>query len=214
MKVLKIVPHSWKFLNNHENICIVCKSGLFHIILNSLSIILSQLHYCQSILIIKMKKMKQPEREGGFPKSTEISWSAAIMWIKCGISGENGKKWEQEEIKIGIWNRNCQDVLLEHLEQKNRTGPERITRLISGYKFINFTRFVKKCSILVRISLIGQWSFWIEDDHFRIENLKIQDKINWYLIRIWLSWNILVSRISEESPLTLSVRVVSMSKCS
>ena len=124
------------------------------------------------------------------------------------------KKWEQEEIKIGIWNRNCQDVLLEHLEQKNRTGPERITRLISGYKFINFTRFVKKCSILVRISLIGQWSFWIENDHFRIENLKIQDKINWYLIRIWLSWNILVSRISEESPLTLSVRVVSMSKCS
>ena len=166
MKVLKIVPHSWKFLNNHENICIVCKSGLFHIILNSLSIILSQFHYCQSILIIKMKKMKQPEREGGFPKSTEISWSAAIMWIKCGKSGEIGTKLSPKGNKIGIRNRNCQDVLFEHLEQKNRTGPERITRLISGYKFINFTRFVKKCSILVRISLIGHSTFWIKNNQF------------------------------------------------
>lgn len=159
--------------------------------------------------------MKQPEREGGFPKSTEISWSAAIMWIKCGKSGEIGTKLSPKGNKIGIRNRNCQDVLLEHLEQKNRTGPERITRLISGYKFINFTRFVKKCSILVRISLIGHSTFWIKNDQFfeKFSN-SIWDKINWYLIRIWLSWNILVSRISEESPLTLSVRVVSMSKCS
>ena len=155
MKVLKIVPHSWKFLNNHENICIVCKSGLFHIILNSLSIILSQFSLLSKHTNNKNEKIwnSRKGREGF--QNLDLK-SLDLRQIKC---GKKLRKLGQKEIKIGIWNRNCQDVLLEHLEQKNRTGPERITRLISGYKFINFTRFVKKCSILVRISLIGQSPF-------------------------------------------------------
>lgn len=119
MKVLKIVPHSWKFLNNHENICIVCKSGLFHIILNSLSIILSQF----SLLSKHTNNKNEIETAGKGGRVSKIYWNLLICGDNVDKMREKVEKLEQKEIKIGIWNRNCQDVLLEHLEQtkSNRT---------------------------------------------------------------------------------------------
>ena len=97
MKVLKIVPHSWKFLNNHENICIVCKSGLFHIILNSLSIILSQF----SLLSKHTNNKNEIETAGKGGRVSKIYWNLLICgdnvdkmrekWRKSGTKGNKNR---------------------------------------------------------------------------------------------------------------------------